>query len=276
MNTVIHTESKIDVPLIEVVNISDGNSPSCIKHVGGESTVSVVIQKEKRKEDDILYDINNIISNMPIPNNIQIKTGEGREEMQSSFKELLMALILSLILVYMIIASEFNSYLQPLIILLTVPLGFIGVYFGLLFFNLPISMMVLLGLILLSGILVNNGIVLIDKINQLANQEPDLRKCCIIACKNRLRPILMTALTTIFGLLPLLFGGEGGSMAQPMAVTVFFGLLASTLLTLFVVPALYLLSRRADSCSQDKLLFALMKNWINKVIDKVCGRLKNY
>jgi HAE1 family hydrophobic/amphiphilic exporter-1 len=151
-----------------------------------------------------------------------------------------LGLALAIFLVYLVMASQFESLLHPLLILFTVPLACAGSIYGLFLTGTNISVVVFIGLIMLAGIVVNNAIVLIDRINQLRAGGADKASAIIAAANSRLRPILMTTLTTVLGLLPMAIGlGDGSEIRTPMAVTVIFGLLFATLLTLFLIPVLY-------------------------------------
>jgi HAE1 family hydrophobic/amphiphilic exporter-1 len=167
------------------------------------------------------------------------------------------ALVLALFLVYVVMACQFESLVQPLVILVTVPLALIGVVFALDLLGLPLSVVVFIGLILLAGIVVNNAIVLVDRINQERHAGKELHVAIVEAARARLRPILMTTGTTVIGLLPLtgwleglplfaaLGSGEGAEIRAPMAITVIAGLTTSTLLTLVVIPVVYAIVQRA-------------------------------
>lgn len=162
------------------------------------------------------------------------------KEMRTSLNSLLLAFALALFMVYIVMASQFESLVQPLLIMMTVPLALIGVFVALWLGGIPLSIMVFLGLIILAGIVVNNAIVLIDYINTLRDRGLELNVAIVEAGRVRLRPILMTTLTTVLGLLPMAFGlGEGAEIRAPMAITVIAGLTTSTLLTLVVIPTLY-------------------------------------
>lgn len=174
--------------------------------------------------------------------------GGNYDKMIQNQKELSFALILSLVLVYMILASLFESFKQPLIILLTVPLAAIGAITALRITGKPVGTGVLIGAIMLGGIVVNNAILLIDRINFLRRKggalytgKGEIKKAVVAACYDRLRPILMTSLTTILGLLPMaLDKSESSNLWSPLAITVIGGLSISTVLTLFVIPGVYL------------------------------------
>ncbi|NQV04844.1 MAG: efflux RND transporter permease subunit, partial [Candidatus Omnitrophica bacterium] len=168
-------------------------------------------------------------------------SGES-QQMKESFDSLRFALLLSILLVYMIMAAQFESLWQPFIIMFTVPLSLMGVLCALYLTRTPISVVVILGVIILGGIVVNNGIILIDTINKLRAKGTDLVTAVVESGKTRLRPIFMTTMTTILGLTPLALGiAEGSELQSPMAITVMGGLALSTILTLFVIPCIYII-----------------------------------
>jgi hydrophobic/amphiphilic exporter-1 (mainly G- bacteria), HAE1 family len=169
---------------------------------------------------------------------IQI-TGQ-EEKRQESMSSLGFALILSIILVYMVMASQFESLIHPFTILLTIPFAVVGSILAFFFLGRTFNIMAIIGVIMLAGIAVNNSIILIDRINQLIKDGLDRRSAIILAGQQRIRPIIMTSLTTILALLPLTIGlGESASLRSPMALAVIGGLVTSTLLTLVVIPCVY-------------------------------------
>ena len=160
--------------------------------------------------------------------------------MQEAFLILAAAFALAILLVYMVMASQFEHFVHPFIIMFTVPLGIIGVIIGLLVTGRTLSLAVLVGVILLAGIAVNNGIVMIDYINQLIKRGVDKREAILQGATTRLRAVLLTALTTILGTLPMAFSRSSGSeFRAPLGVAIAFGLTATTFLTLFVIPVIY-------------------------------------
>ena len=176
-----------------------------------------------------------------MPGRYSVRIAGEKQEIQESFASLQFAFILALVLVYMVMAAQFESLWQPFLIMFCLPLSLIGVAAALWISHTPISVVVILGIILLGGIVVNNGIILIDFINQLRSQGAVLEEAVIQAGKTRLRPILMTAFSSAIGLVPLALGiGEGAELQAPMAVTVMGGILIATFLTLVVTPSLYL------------------------------------
>ena len=170
-----------------------------------------------------------------------VVTLEGEsEEILNAVGDLALAAVVAVLLVYMIMAIQFQSLIYPLIILSTIPLAFTGGMIALLITNSYLSLVSIMGLIILVGVVVNNGIVLIDYIHVLREEGHPVKEAIILAGKTRLRPIFMTALTTILGLLTLALGfGEGSELLQPMAITAIGGLLYGTVLTLVVVPTIY-------------------------------------
>ncbi len=184
--------------------------------------------------------INSIINETPIPSEYQVVIGGTAEDQQQAFFYLMLAFIAAVLLVYMIMASQFESLVDPLIIMFTVPLSIIGVFLFLLITGTSLSVMALVGLVMLVGIAVNNGIVLVDYINQLRRSGLGLYEAVEAGSKARLRPVLMTALTTILGMTPLAIElGSGSETWSPLARAVIGGLTATTALTLIVIPILY-------------------------------------
>jgi len=166
-------------------------------------------------------------------------TGEELKR-RESMKNLTFALILSLVLVFMVLASQFESVLQPFVIMLTIPLAGAGTVLTFFILGKPLNMMAYIGIIMLGGIAVNNAIILIDRINQLRESGKGKKEAIILAGSQRIRPIMMTSVTTILALLPLTIGiGESASLRAPMALAVIGGLVSSTLLTLIVIPCVY-------------------------------------
>jgi HAE1 family hydrophobic/amphiphilic exporter-1 len=161
--------------------------------------------------------------------------------MQETFKSLLLALIAAVILVYMIMAAQFESLSQPLIIMVTVPLGLVGVVVGLVAMGMNFSTPAFMGLVILMGIVVNNAIVMVDFINQLRAEGKDMRTAVVQGASVRLRPILITSLTTILGMVPMAISRTTGSeMRGPIGVAIASGLLFGMILTLFVIPCVYI------------------------------------
>ena len=180
------------------------------------------------------------INKITLPSGIDIAISGAVEDQQESFNDLYTLLILIILLVYIVMATQFESFKMPFIIMLSVPFAFTGVFLALWITGFPLSMIALIGGIMLVGIVVKNGIVIIDFTNLQRERGMPLNEAIIIAGKSRLRPVMMTTLTTILGMIPMAIGmGEGSEMWQPMGVAVVGGLTFSTVLTLLVVPAMY-------------------------------------
>jgi multidrug efflux pump subunit AcrB len=182
------------------------------------------------------------LARLPRPLGVMTSWGGEVEEQRKSFRDLLLLFGLGVILVYMVMASQFESLLHPFIIMFSIPFLFIGVILFLLIGRATFSLVSLIGLIMLVGIVVNNGIVLVDYINILRARGVELLEAVKIGGRRRLRPVLMTALTTMGGVFPMIISrGEGSEAWRPLGLAVFGGLLTSTLITLIFVPTLYYL-----------------------------------
>jgi HAE1 family hydrophobic/amphiphilic exporter-1 len=199
-------------------------------------------------------EVQDMVSAHPLGADISMHMGGQGEELSDSVKSLLFAFGLAIFLVYLVMASQFESLLHPFVILFTIPLAMVGAVLALLITGSTVSVVVFIGLILLVGLVVKNAIILIDKVNQLREQGVEKREALVEGARSRLRPIVMTTLCTLFGFLPLAIAvGEGAEVRSPMAITVIGGLLMSTLLTLIVIPVVYdLLDRRADEYYRER------------------------
>jgi HAE1 family hydrophobic/amphiphilic exporter-1 len=193
-------------------------------------------------------EVNEMVKRDPLGADVRLHIGGQGEELGESVRSLLFAFGLAVFLVYLVMASQFESLLHPFVILFTIPLAMVGAVLALLLTRSPVSAVVFIGLILLVGLVVKNAIILIDKVNQLREQGVHKREALVEGARSRLRPIMMTTLCTLFGFLPLALAfGEGAEVRSPMAITVIGGLLVSTLLTLVVIPVVYdLLDRKPD------------------------------
>ena len=189
---------------------------------------------------EAIVSVNEVLRQTPLPYGYRVSIGGEEREREESFGSLKFALLLSVVLVYMVMSSLFESFLHPFTVMLTVPLAGVGVVLGFWMLGEPLSVMAYIGIIMLGGIAVNDAIVLVDRTNQLRQAHADLREAVLQAAQDRLRPILMTSATTVLALLPMAVGlGEGAKLRAPMAVAVIGGLVSSTLMTLVVIPAVY-------------------------------------
>jgi HAE1 family hydrophobic/amphiphilic exporter-1 len=231
---------QILTPLSQVAGLEEGTAPSKIRRRDLMREIRLSANTQGRSLGEVIAEIKQRASGMSLPPGFRIDyTGES-EDMMESFEYVGQALILAVILIYAILASQFRSFLQPLAIMLSLPLSLVGVA-GLLFLaGDTVNIMSMIGLILLMGLVTKNAILLIDFTNVERRAGVARREALIVAARVRLRPILMTTLAMIFGMLPLAFElGAGAEFRAPMARAVIGGLITSTLLTLIVVPVVY-------------------------------------
>jgi len=232
----------VPITLGTVADMTVVTGPSEIHRLGSKRVAIVSANLSGRDLGSVTQEIRERLANLPLPAGVSIELGGQNEEMDSSFRSLRLAVLLAIFLVYLVMAAQFESFVYPLIIMFTVPLAISGAIYGLFLLNMSISVIAIIGAIMLAGIVVNNGIVLVDRINQLRGRGIQLFEAVIQAGNERLRPILMTTSTTVLGLLPMAIGlGEGAELRAPLAVTVISGLLLATVLTLIVVPVIYTL-----------------------------------
>ncbi|MBK7105626.1 MAG: efflux RND transporter permease subunit [Ignavibacteriae bacterium] len=235
------------IQLKQIANIAEEESSPTIFRENQSRFVSVGIGLSGIDLSKAVEEVNKIVAETAIPSEFQVIIGGTAEDQQEAFFYLTLAFIAAILLVYMIMAAQFESFVDPLIIMFTVPLSVIGVFFFLFMTGTSISVMALVGLVMLVGIAVNNGIVLVDYINQLRKQGKELYEAVKEACTARMRPVLMTALTTILGMVPLaLEFGSGSETWTPLARSVIGGLTTTTLLTLVVIPILYILFEKLE------------------------------
>ena len=242
--------SQVPIRLGSVAQVQLSRGPGEIRRMGSQRAAVVSANLTGADLGTVSRQIEAELSGMSreLPPDAVVTLGGQHQEYDRSRSSLLFALALAVLLVYLVMASQFESLVHPLVILFTVPVALVGVVAALFVTGSTVSVMVLLGVIILVGIVVNNGIVLIDYTNQLRRKGLGRREALVEAGRVRLRPILMTTLTTVLGLLPMSLGwGEGSEVRAPMAVTVMGGLLFATLLTLILVPVLYEgLDRKAE------------------------------
>ena len=239
-NMVINPLSERDVRLSTVANIYTDIGPVDIQRIGQQRVALVSANVLDGDLGVAANEVQEMLSIIEHPRGVISRVGGQNEEMEASFKSLRFALLLALIMVYLVMASLFESLLHPFIIMFTIPLAAVGAIFGLALTGTSISVVVFIGLILLVGIVVNNAIVLIDRVNQLRELGMTKRQAIVEGANQRLRPIMITTLTTLLGLLPMAIGmGEASELRTPMAITVIGGLFVSTFLTLIIIPVVY-------------------------------------
>ena len=244
---VVNPNAQVPIPLEAVADIRVNEGPSEIRRVDQQRTALITANISGRDLRSVSEDIYAMMQATNMPNDFTYTLAGQNEEMETSMNSLYLALGLAIFLVYIVMASQFESIIHPFVIIFTIPLALIGVILTLFVLNIPLSIVVFLGMIMLAGIVVNNAIVLVDYINQLRARGMEKMQAIAEAGKVRLRPILMTTSTTVLGLLPMALGfGDGAEIRTPMAITVIVGLIASTVLTLVVIPTVYSLVDRKE------------------------------
>jgi len=228
------------IPIRELVSYQPVAGPNEIRRENQEREVIITANLRGKKLSQVVPAIQRTITEMNLPADYRLVFGGEREEMQTSFRSLLLAFIMSMVLIYMIMAAQFESLLHPFLIMTTIPMGLVGTIILLFLTGQSINAISIIGAIVLIGIVVDNAIVEIDYINQLRRQGKDLRSAVVEGSQVRLRPIMMSSLSTIAGLLPMALGlGRGAELLQPLAIAVAGGLTSSLFLTLVLIPALY-------------------------------------
>ncbi|NOX87539.1 MAG: efflux RND transporter permease subunit [Calditrichaeota bacterium] len=233
------------VPLYRVAEVRADRSPGEIKRFDQQRVVEILADVSGRSRREVKAEVRKIMESMPMPKGYYVSYGGVSKGIKDSFTSLARALFIAIFLVYVVMGSQFNSFIHPFTIAMSIPLAIVGVLAGLLVFNAAISTNAFLGSIMLVGIVVNNGILLLDYIGQLRSKGMPKNEAIIQGGATRLRPILITSLTTIFGMLPIALGlGEGGEALKPLGAVVVGGLTTSTFLTLFIIPVVYSLLDR--------------------------------
>ena len=240
-NILIYTPLGGAVRIKDLGTVVESKVPPTIERKNRERYISVtgIVTRGYALSDGVAV-TNRVLSEIDIPNNISTEITGDFEDQQSMFKDLIVLMILIIILVYMVMASQFESFMSPLVIMFSVPFAFIGVIIGLKVSGSALGVMAMVGIIILLGIVVKNGIVLIDYTILMRERGMNVINASVTAAKSRLRPILMTTLTTVLGMLPMALGrGEGSEMWRGLGATVCWGLSFSTLITLVLIPTMY-------------------------------------
>ncbi|HQX91287.1 MAG TPA: efflux RND transporter permease subunit [Thermomonas sp.] len=245
---IVNSNKGAPVELAAVATVTATTGPSEI-HRADHKRVAIVSANLRGIDlGNAIREVDAMVASTPLGVEIGMQIGGQGQELDESIRSLLFAFALAVFLVYLVMASQFESLLHPFVILFTIPLAMVGAVAALLLTRSVISVVVFIGLILLVGLVVKNAIILIDKVNQLREDGVAKREALVEGARSRLRPIMMTTLCAVFGFLPLALAfGDGAEVRSPMAVTVIGGLLVSTLLTLVVIPVVYdLLDRKPD------------------------------
>ena len=242
------------IRLSAVADVISSQGPSEIHRISQERVAIVSANLHYGDLGTAVKEVQQLIRDNPLAAGVTTHIGGQSEELDASVKSLIFALALAIFLVYLVMASQFESLLHPFVIMFSIPLALVGAVLALKITMTPLSVVVFIGLIMLAGIVVKNAIVLIDRVNQLREEGVDKINAIVQAAESRLRPISMTTLCTLLGFMPLAIGiGDGNEVRAPMAITVIGGLLVSTLLTLVVIPVVYqLLDRRSDAVYRER------------------------
>ena len=230
----------VTIKLGDIASVELGEQPVSIQRIDQKLAANITGTITKRDVGSINREVQKRIEQLELAEGVEIKVGGTAEEMQESFSGMFMAIIVAVVLAYVVIVITFRSFLNPIIIMMSLPLASIGALLGLLITGHPLGVSALMGVLMLVGIVLTNAIVLISLVEQLRKKGMSTYEALVEGGKTRLRPILMTAITTMIAMVPLALGlGEGTIMAAELAVVVIGGLFSSTLLTLLVVPVIY-------------------------------------
>ena len=239
-NVILYTPTGESLRVKEIGTVNLASSLPEIERMNRERVVTVTGSIYKRALSEIINDVNKDLDNISLPAGVDVELAGTYEDQQEAFADLFILLLISVILVYIVMASQFESFTYPLIIMISIPFSFTGSILSLLLFGHPLNVMGIIGGIMLIGIVVKNGIILIEYINVNRDRGLSIQYSVVDAGRSRLRPVLMTAATTGLGMLPLALAlGQGSEFWQTMGISVIGGLLLSTVLTLVVVPTLY-------------------------------------
>jgi HAE1 family hydrophobic/amphiphilic exporter-1 len=237
-----------DVPLRELVRVEEVLGPAEVRREDQGRVVTVYADVVRGGLDAAIAEVEASLGDLPEGRDVRMEVGGENEEMRRSFRGLMIAFVLASLLVYMVLAAQFESFSHPFTILMAVPLAIVGAVLALLLTGQGINTMSLIGLVILVGIVDNDAIVKVDFINQARTSGLGIREAILEGGRKRLRPIIMTTVTTMFGLLPMALGiGRGAELYAPMAIVVIGGLVVATLLTLVVIPVIYMLIEGARS-----------------------------
>ncbi|SET25485.1 hydrophobic/amphiphilic exporter-1, HAE1 family [Salinibacillus kushneri] len=236
----IQTQSGSIIPLSTVADLEQVQGPNTISRENQQRQINITSEIVDRDLGSIMRDVEDKLGTMKFPEGYSYSVGGQAEDMAESFVQLSLALLFSIFLVYAVMAVQFENFLHPFVIMFSLPATIVGILVGLYVTQTPLSIPAFIGFIMLAGIVVNNAIVLVDYINILRNRGQDRYEAILNAGPSRLRPILMTTLTTVLGMIPLALGiGEGSETQQPLAIVIIFGLTVSMIFTLLLIPVVY-------------------------------------
>jgi multidrug efflux pump subunit AcrB len=229
-------------PLQSVADITPINTPTEVDHYQLQRVIDIYVMPTTEALGGVNDEVNKIVGQLKLPENLRVSVRGSVVGMQESFKRFSVGLVLAIVLVYLVLMAQFASFIDPLIILMAIPPGLAGVVITLWLTHTTFNIMSLMGVIMMTGIVVSNSILIVEFVRQLRKEDFSLQEALVRACKIRLRPILMTSLATLLGMLPMALGIETGSeQYAPLARAVIGGLAVSVVVTVFLVPAVYLL-----------------------------------
>lgn len=240
-NIIVYNTAGTGIRIKDLGDVVEDKVPPTIQRKNRERVITLTsIIATGRALSEGVEATNAALAKMEIPSNINVVIGGDYEDQQDTFSDLILLMVLIVILVYMVMASQFESFMGPFVIMFSIPFALVGVILGLWVTGTPLGVMAMIGIIILLGIVVKNGIVLIDYTILCQERGMDVRSSSVTAAKSRLRPILMTTLTTVLGMLPMAIGnGDGAEMWRSLGMTVVWGLSISTIITLVIIPTLY-------------------------------------
>jgi HAE1 family hydrophobic/amphiphilic exporter-1 len=235
------------VPVSAVAKITTGTGPLVIHHKTQQRTVKVMANLLGVSLGEAASEVQQLLNKMEIPEGLDVELAGQLTEQSESFDDLYLILVIGILLVYMVMAAQFESFKDPFIIMFAIPFTLVGIILAFFITGLTLSVTTFIGVIMLMGIVVNNGIVLVDYTNLLRKRGYHLVDAVLEAGRSRLRPVLMTSFTTMLGMLPMaLSKGMGREMYSPLGVTIIGGLLVSTVITLILVPTIYSIFHRKE------------------------------
>ena len=257
-NLLVNPASDRPIPLSAIADVTIAQGPAEIRRIDQERVAIISASLNYGDLAAAVAEVESIIAGIPRPAGITARVAGQSQEMEESLTSMKFTLALAIFLVYLVMASQFESLVHPFVIMFTIPLALVGAVLALYITGTTINVVAFIGAIMLAGIVVNNAIVLVDLINQLRSRGVERKQAILEAGHARLRPILMTTMTTALGLLPMAVGfGDGAEVRAPMAITVIGGLIVSTFLTLIVIPVVYsLLDRKKWSTAADAIVTA--------------------
>ena len=240
-NIIVYNNMGKGVRIKDLGTVVESLTPPSITRKNRERVVTVSgVVADKVALSDAVAATNVLLADTDIPSELSIEIGGSFEDQKDMFADLIMLLVMIIILVYIVMASQFESFMSPFVIMFSIPFAFVGVLLGLFVSGYPLGAMGMVGLLILMGVVVKNGIVLIDYTILMRERGKSIAEASVIAAQSRLRPILMTTLTTVLGMIPMAVGrGEGSEMWRSLGVVVAWGLSVSTLVTLVIIPTVY-------------------------------------